>query len=229
MDQGDELTLAYVVRPGEHNERLRYSLRSIAAHLPYAHVVVIGHKPSWVRGVEHVYVLQPHGHRSNVPGLIRHFVEAKVADEWVLMNDDFFAMKPDPCIENVYSTTLEQLAYKPGWRSGWYKRARDVTARLLEHRGVVDPMSYDRVHRPMAMNNEILVSLLAEAGEKDILVRSLYGNLVPGGQPGPDAKVRGFTAPVPDTDWVSVGRESWQGRAGSMIRSRFGSKCQFEA
>ena len=223
------MTLVYVVRPGERNERLRYSLRSVAAHLPHARVVIAGHKPSWVKGVEHVPIHQPLPHRSDMPGMIRRVCEAFVADEWVLMNDDFFALTPSPAVENVYTMELSALAYQTGWRSGWYKRAREYTEQLLLLRGVRLPMSFDRVHQPMHLVNADLLEVFDETGDKDVLVRSLYGNMVSGGVPGKDAKVRGFTGKVPLSGWMSVDRESWQGQGGWAVRNRFGMKCQFEA
>ena len=45
--------IVYVVRPGERNEELRYSLRSLS-NLPHGRVWIAGYMPKWVTGVEHI-------------------------------------------------------------------------------------------------------------------------------------------------------------------------------
>jgi hypothetical protein len=51
--------VVYVVRPGNRNEELRYSLRSIAAHLPHRRVWLAGFCPSWVRNISFIPALSP--------------------------------------------------------------------------------------------------------------------------------------------------------------------------
>ena len=46
--------LVYIVCPGDQNEELRYSLRSVARNLPGRRVWIFGHTPPWVTGVHSV-------------------------------------------------------------------------------------------------------------------------------------------------------------------------------
>ena len=43
----------YYVRPGDRNDELRYSLRSLA-NLPHDRVWIVGHTPPWVTGIESI-------------------------------------------------------------------------------------------------------------------------------------------------------------------------------
>ncbi len=40
--------VVYVVRPGDKNEELRYSIRSVIANLPHRKVWIAGYKPTWL-------------------------------------------------------------------------------------------------------------------------------------------------------------------------------------
>lgn len=223
------MRLVYVVKPAEVNESLRYSLRSVRRHLPQAQVTFIGHKPAWVQGVDHFEVPQRRVDQSNVPRLIRIFANASVYDDWVLMNDDFFALTPDPAIECNYSGTLNALTRQPGWRAGWYSRALMVTRKVLTGWGVENPVAFDRVHRPMPINNAELVDVLDRVGTNDILIKSLYGNMCSAPVwSDVNTKVYGLLDTLPETDWVSVNRTSWDGRAGGQLKKMFPQPCRFE-
>jgi hypothetical protein len=219
--------LVYPVRPGEDNPQLLHSLRSVAANLPDAEVVLLGHKPSWVRGVHHVPYTQPGVWRGHVPRMIRAFVEGKAPENWVLMNDDFFAVSPAPGVELTYSGTLAQLSRRPGFRAGWYAQALHITRSALRAWEVKDPYSFDRIHKPLPVANTALAEVLSRVGSSDVLIRSLYGNMV-GGVEGSDAKLRGYFDPLPETGWVSTGRDSWKGNPGKTLRHIFSRPCRFE-
>lgn len=220
------MILVYPVRLGEDNQRLRYSLRSVAQHLPDAEVVLLGHCPSWVRGVVHVPFEQKASWHGNVPRMIRRFVE-RAPSEWALMNDDFFALSPSPDVEVGYVGTMAQLAVRPGFQSGWYGQAVHITRKALVAQGHTRPMSFDRVHRPLPVTNDVLGEALERVGSSDVLVRSLYGNAV-GGVETTDAKVRGYFDAIPNEGWMSTGRDSWKGYPGKVIRRQFDRPCRFE-
>src|SRR5690606_8768124 len=134
--------LIYPVRPGDKNETLRCSLRSVAAHLPDATVVLAGHRPRWVTGVEHIPVSQRRPGRENVARILRAVcTHPDTPPEWVLMNDDFFAMQPQPPVPLVHRETLAELSVT--WRGAWYAKALANTRDILRARGHEDPLSYD--------------------------------------------------------------------------------------
>lgn len=221
------MILVYPVCPDAENERLRYSLRSVAAHLPDAEVILLGGRPSWVRGVAHLPYRQIKTWKGNVPRMLRSFVQ-EAPEQWTLMNDDFFALSPSPRVEVGYWGTMAQLSVQSGFRSGWYATATHITTSALRAWGYDKPLAFDRVHRPLPIDNRVLSQALERVGSSDILIRSLYGNLVSSVEVT-DAKVRGYADAPPEEGWMSTGRDSWRGYAGRVVRSQFRSKCRFEA
>ena len=223
---GSGLTLVYPVRPGEKNDTLRYSLRSVAAHLPYARVVIAGHRPRWVVGVEHIPVPQSRQERENVVRILRALCASPdTLPEFVLMNDDFFAMVPNPPTPLIHRGTLADLAVT--WRASWYSRALANTRKILADRGHSDPLAYDRVHCPLPVTTQIMGEALDGVGEGPVLHRSLYGNTVGGGQLGVDVKARGLE-PLPDAPWTSTAPPSWPRQAGRAVRKAFPDPCRYE-
>lgn len=220
------LTLVYPVRPGDRNEPLRFSLRSVAAHLPDARVVLAGHLPRWVTGVEHIPVPQSRQERENVVRILWEVCgHPAVPDEWVLLNDDFFAMVPGAPTPLVHRETLAELSVT--WRGAWYAKALANTRDILAARGHADPLSYDRVHCPLPVVTAVMREALDGVGEEPVLHRSLYGNLVGGGILGVDVKARG-SEPLPDAPWVSTAPSSWMRQAGRAVRKKFPDPCRYE-
>ena len=219
--------LIYPVRPGEKNEPLRYSLRSVASHLPDATVILAGHRPRWVTGVDHIPVTQRRPGRENVARILAAVcAHPDVPPEWVLMNDDFYAMAPDPPVPLVYRGPLFDLSAV--WRQGWYATALARTHEVLDGRGVSDPLAYDRVHCPMPVTTAEMREALDGAGAGPVLHRSLYGNTIGGGVLGEACKVRTPRVVLPEQGWVSFNDWSWSQRPGRTVRRMFPRKCRYE-
>lgn len=217
--------LIYPVREGEAGT-LRYSLRSVAAYLPDARVILAGHRPPWVAGVGHIPVSQPDQDRGNVARILRAVcAHPSTPSEFVLMNDDFYAMPPGPPIPLVHRGPLVHLGRV--WWVGWYAQALSNTLAILQARGVPDPLAYDRVHCPLPVTTALMGEALEGVGDGPVLHRSLYGNLVGGGQPGVDAKAR-QDEPLPDMPWVSTAPSAWNQQAGRTIRKLFPDPCKYE-
>lgn len=87
--------LVYVVRPGDDNEELRFSLRSVVANMLHRKVWIVGHCPPWVTGVERIR-LDPlaekfANQRQSLTAAVNH---PGVSDVFVLMNDDMYVVEP---------------------------------------------------------------------------------------------------------------------------------------
>ena len=96
----------YVCRPGE-NEELRYSIRSVEANLPSGEIWVVGGKPSWYSG-NYIPVDQVAGKQNDAIKNLFTIVESdKIQENFVLMNDDFFVVKPVSKIKIYHGGTLE--------------------------------------------------------------------------------------------------------------------------
>lgn len=211
------MDVVYPVRPGDSNEELRYSLRSLHQHVPDVRQVwFVGHLPTWVRGVEHIPGnLAGNGHANvyhNVLAAMRH---RDVGDDVVVFNDDFFVTAPISGITTLYRSTLAEHLALPRLRSAgntWWKESLTTTLVCLQAVGVTDPLSYE-LHVPLPCKK----GLMAETLERFAAVtptnppqwRSLYGNLhAPGAQRSADAKVfRPTSLPKP---YLSTSDAVWR-------------------
>jgi hypothetical protein len=123
--------VVYPVRKGDHNPELRYSLRSLA-NLAHNRVWLIGHKPSWVTGVQHWDRPQVDGKYLNATkGLVEltREIGASISEPFLLSNDDFYVMRP---VEGPFP--VFHMGYVKDV-IGWYQRMHHMGAYW---RGMVD-------------------------------------------------------------------------------------------
>lgn len=224
-------TLVYLVARHPVNESLRYSLRSVAEHMPDAEVVIAGFKPSWLVGVDHVPVPQRYRSPANQLRILdKVSTTDRLPEDFVLMNDDFFALKPVDEVKLVHNGALSDLRRSPVWSWRWYRRALEGTIKALTDQGYESPLSYDRLHRPMPMKRSLIAGLALTAGPP-VLPRSMVGNLMGGGTYALDCKIRDEETAIEELDtdgWVSTDKHSWRGVAGQQLRDRFPAKSRFE-
>lgn len=102
------MDVVYYVRPGERNEELRYSLRSLQ-NMPHERVWLVGHKPAWVTGVEHI----PNRSNGSSPqhNATSHLLaacDAVPAERFVVFNDDFYVMEPIEHIPALHAGPLSE-------------------------------------------------------------------------------------------------------------------------
>lgn len=224
-------TLLYLVRPGERNELLRYSLRSVAAHWPEARVVIAGHRPAWVSGVAEVPVRQQRVDRRNVIDLLRAgCAHEAVPERFVLMNDDFLALaevEEEPPL--LHSGTCDALLTRRSWQVGHYGKALKNTMDLLASWNRNEPWAYDRLHQPMPVMRDIMGEVLYRADTRTVLHRTLYGNMVAEtAVAGTDAKLRKPNGTLPKRTWVSMSPRAWATAPGKLVRGLFPEPSHFE-
>lgn len=209
--------LVYVVKNGDRNEELRYSLRSLT-NLPHGKVWMAGGKPSWVRNVEHMPTVQ----RSNKFVNALKNLEAvlpQVSAEFVLMNDDFIILAPLERVPTLYMEVHGQTLAK---------QALVGVRKILARHGIEDLVSYE-MHTPFVYSRDLLVETLEKAKGVHIAgyQRTLYGNLNRiGGTLAVDCKVKGNRLPV--GPFVSTSEKTFQGGVGQMIRRLFPEPSPFE-
>jgi hypothetical protein len=186
-----ESDVLYVVRPGERNESLRLSLRSLA-NLPHRRVFIAGYCPAWVQGVTHIHVRQGSDKFANIQRNVAAAVSnPELGQEIVYMNDDFYITRP-----------VDRVPVTHGGPVGEYKGRNDLRLRMrntvealrLEVSG--DLLTYDGTHMPLPIDRDRVRLALSIAPPKRILWRTWYGNLAGiGGERVQDAKHRG-PAPI---------------------------------
>jgi len=200
----------YLQNPGEE---FRYSLRSVAQFLPVERLTVIGDAPSWLKFVKPIS-----GNPTADPKINSvanaHIAARNFPDEFVMMNDDFFALQKTEEIPHWYRALLTEHAglYSPIHSADWRKLYLD-TAKYLTWKRVVSPKSFE-LHVPMRVIGAELDSILTVSARERMLEgpgvwRSLYGNLSPsvraeGIVQRTDVKVHSLRHQAEFTDFIST-------------------------
>ena len=181
------MDVVYICRSGP-NEELRYSIRSVEKNLPHNNIWVIGQSPEWYKGsfieVKNVNSKYPNA-RANLDALIRSKL---ITEDFILMNDDFFIMRPIEKISYFYEGTLLERAERNELltTTGAYTQLLYNTHDKLVKMGIEEPLNYE-MHIPIIMNKKKLKEVLKH---KACLWRSLYGNIYEvGGTDREDVKV----------------------------------------
>lgn len=228
-----DLDIVIPVRTGA-NEELRYTLRAIDAHVPHRKVWLIGGRPDWVQGVEHLEHSQHHGKYQNVRNARRlAATHPGITERFMLWNDDMFAMQPVGDVPALHRGPVAPLLAAYQRRvglSGYVIGMRD-TAALLEAQGCAEPLSYE-LHVPIVLEQAKLLSVL-DLGEQHLTtphVRTLYGNIFElGGDEMDDVKVYDLQAEVPQGPWLSSSDEAFtEGSVGHVVRYHFPDAGRYE-
>jgi hypothetical protein len=167
------MDLVYICRDGD-NEELRYSIRSAVANLPHDKVWVVGGKPDWYSG-NYIPVPQTKTKYMNAKTNMLVISETKeISNNFILMNDDFFILKPQKSIRYYHGGSLlnkiKHLQKRYG--SGAYIKLLLATKHFLKTRGIFDTLDY-ALHVPFKMNRNKLKEIL----QFDVSWRIAYGNL----------------------------------------------------
>jgi len=163
----------YICRDGD-NEELRYSIRSVIANMPPGKIWVVGGKPDWYIG-NHIPVKQSMTKGRNAVNNLLAICDSKeISDKFILMNDDFFAVKPINTIKYYHGGLLQDkiYLYQDLQPTSSYTRSLEETHRRLLKLGIDNPLDYE-LHVPMPM----LKANLRVALKGNTLWRSTYGNL----------------------------------------------------
>lgn len=177
------MDLVYICRDGD-NEELRYSIRSAVANLPHDNIWVVGGKPDWYTG-NYIRIKQNamkfDNARNNLNAICR---KQEVSPDFVLMNDDFFIVKPIESLGSYHRGLLEDhislVKTSPA-----YKQMLVETLDVINYVTTGPIYSYE-LHVPMVMNRNKLAKVLRFPA----LWRSLYGNMYNvGGTEHKDVKV----------------------------------------
>ena len=220
------LDVVYYVRPGERNPELRYSLRSLS-NLPHGRVLLVGHKPTWVQGVEYVRGNEIGTTEGNAIGNLRLACEHAGSDRFVVFNDDFFVMEPMDEVPSLHAGPLSKIAHG----ATTYRRQLQEAARLLEAAGFLprDLLAWT-LHIPVVVDRERLSTVLRMVGTRRPIAewRTVYGNYWGvTGEEASDVKVRRRTD-APDGPFLSTQDATFEFVA-SRIKRAFPTPSPYEA
>lgn len=218
----------YLVKPSENNDELKYSLRSLK-NLNHGRVFLAGYKPSWVEAkYEHIPVEQSSEKYQNARNnLMTALHDDRLSDDFILMNDDFFIMRPIDRIRPLrrlkpiehYIELFRKLD-----PNSYYVKTMEQTRDLLHRWGIDEVDSYE-LHTPIVLNKHKLLKLMERvpAGMMPH-VRTMYGNYYRiGGERIEDVKIiRDDQTIKADAQFLSTIDGSFEsGMIGRYLRDRF--------
>lgn len=174
------MDIVYFVKtdPENDSEELRYSFRSLT-NLPHGRVFVVGEKPDWATNIEFIPIPQTGTKSENVhANLLAAINSEDISDTFVLMNDDFFIMKPMKNMPDYDFGPLKDVINAYGQRypevTEYIERKKMMYAHLLEA-GFKDPRSYE-LHVPMMIDKLAARRIIANAKGRLYQFRTYYGN-----------------------------------------------------
>lgn len=223
---GEPLDVVYYVRPGERNDELRYSLRSLS-NVPHGRVWIVGHKPRWVRGVEYVKGNMHGTVEGNAVGNLALACQHVGQARFVVFNDDFYVVQP---IDRIPSLHAGPLAQRIASARTTYRRQLLAAADLLASLGKRDLLAWT-LHVPVVVRLEWLRLALRLIGTRRPIPewRTVYGNLWGvAGEQAPDVKVRQRSDEFPMGPFLSTQDATLSAVAPRLARL-FPNKSEYEA
>jgi hypothetical protein len=163
----------YICRAGE-NEELRYSIRSVVKYATHDNIWLIGSKPDWYVG-NYIQIEDIGNKFDNITNCYKALPHiGALSDDFVLMNDDFFILKPIGKMPTLYDGTLADKIDVHVSVSGMSQYARVLVKAKKEliKQGIKEPLCYD-IHVPMTFNK----SMLSYMDYSNNAPRSMYGNI----------------------------------------------------
>lgn len=231
--------IVYVVKEADTNEELRYSLRSLQ-NLPHGQVWIVGHKPQWVTGVEHLPTRQSATkYENSTANLLTACAHGDVSDSFVYMNDDFFILTRLEEVPVLHRGPVEKVLGHyagKGKQGSKYVRGMAETADVLKQWGHDDPISYE-LHLPMTISKQGMLDAVRRLGKERRTItalhkRTLYGNVAGlGGRQTADCKIfNGGQKLFPGWQFVSTtDRTFTMGLIGRQLRKKFPNPSPYEA
>lgn len=177
------MDILYLCREG-NNIELSYSLRTLN-NIPHDKVFISGGLPSNINKEKITYIPVPQNinkWKNSTNNLIEACKDSRLSEDFILMNDDFFILKPVTLEDlHVNRGPVEQVYkhYFEKYGENEYTKGMLQTAQLLSKMGYNNVLSYE-LHLPMVLNKKRVLDMFPLEGVRDIPVlhkRTLYGNL----------------------------------------------------
>lgn len=135
---------------------------------------VVGGKPSWYTG-NYIKSDQSGDKYKNVIGSLKAIVNHQdIPDDFILMNDDFYIIKPIDKIQTYHGGKFENKVelFSKNAKSSYYTSILKNTMRELKNAGIHQPLDY-AIHVPIELNKDKLFTVIRSR----VSIRTMYGNL----------------------------------------------------
>lgn len=220
------------VKVDEHNEELRYVLRSLS-NLPHRRVHIFGFAPRWVNR-DTVNVVERR-HQANKFEIVLGHVRAAcmstaVSDDFVLFNDDMYVMRPIDEIPVLNAGPVPDVVayYRARGNNSTWVRSMESTNTRLEQLGYRDVLSFEN-HTPLPVNSRAMLAAIGLRNCHRWNDRTAYGavaGLV--GDYSPDVKIYTPTDPIPDSPLLSTADVALDGPVLERFQTTFPDPCRYE-
>lgn len=245
--------LVYILKESESNPDLKMSLRSIAQFCTFKNIWLVGYKPNWVQNVKFLKTEQTGTKWQNA--MINMIAACKcneISEDFVLMNDDFFALdyiRDWKKSLNLCLGTLEKqvLLYSAKKNKSRWQYGFEYAVDLLDSLDCKRHLNYES-HLPIIFNrNKFLEMCELEPIKKFINTnkvlhrRSVYKNLYPDIDLEEPVKIRDVKISIGrdlndawlHSNWLSVFDNVTDNvrrypRINKFLNSMYPTKCMFE-
>lgn len=245
--------LVYIVKEGNANADLKYSLRSVCKFCQFRKIWIVGYKPNWVKNVGYIHTKQIAGNKWK-NSMLNYEAAcdcSDISENFILMNDDFFAIRQivdwkestNRCLGTINNKVKELKAKKV--LSRW-QEAFSYAQNLLTDLKCTSNYNYE-THLPIIINKQdfkvMLKTPLIQAFMKTPKVlhkRSIYKNLFQDPNIIPkvikDVKIEqqcDLDSLDLTEDWISVYDYTVDNfrkypRVNKLLQALFPDKCAFE-
>ena len=180
-----KLDVVYILRNAStrwRNQEIKYSLRSISKNLLFNKVwIVTGELPRFIDGdrVGLIKANDPYANklRNAIHKISLACKDDRVTDDFILMNDDFYFLKPSNEVEYFNKGRLESAVKYHATKGGYYYRAIRDTVQILRDMGIAHPIDFE-VHYPIIFNKKKFIETIDKVSDHEaFLFRSIYGNI----------------------------------------------------
>jgi hypothetical protein len=233
----------YIVGPWAVNEQLRYSLRSLAKNMPYVDKVwIVGSCPAWVSDEVGKILLEPAEDKfdNQRQSLRAACADDRISEDFILMNDDMFALVELPELPVWHLGPLNLLIKRVRERGETPENnqwVRGMVAMLDQMRdwGYRNPKAYE-AHVPLPFNRKRLAHLIDTTTRSPFLAGCVYGATQgPTGALGDNVKIGELgshellTAMVSGIPFLSTEDDAFEfGNVGLFLRTIFPDPCIYE-
>jgi len=199
---GGTFNLLYILGSGSkwQNNEIRYSIRSAEKYVGnLGRVFIVGEFPKFLsrknKKITYIEVhdFTSHKLRNAIRKLRIAVMNPDVPENFILMNDDFFFMKPMRVLPLWHRGFMKDTVAQHETKGGYYFMALQDTYNMLSFTcKIKNPLDYE-VHTPMHFEKSKLYETLALAEKlnDEVLIRSLYANMYNlGGEYRDDVKLK---------------------------------------
>lgn len=234
------IDIVYTVKPSDVNEELRYSLRSLK-NIPFRKVVIVGHKPDWIKGVYHIPTKQIYPNKVMNTNRNWHEISKskQVTKKFILMNDDMFFMKP---IKNVpFAHMCDHRDFMKSYASkhptSYYTKVIRSTERRLQELGIKNAKCFE-LHTPTIISRQAIRTAFEGSSYQfsPLNIRTLALSLMEvDSRLMPDVKfypakeqLRNPKTNIDNLPVISTSDTVWRGPIGEYIRNKFREPSKYE-